>query len=225
MISFCRLGGRQYWDHQRLGAFKGLCVGRPAFHTPQSGQPKKHLIVPPVSTTLGREALVQELDLMVRRLRRERDVDGWTAQISIPLRDLVSQIEDVAKYGGQQLTDNPVILVGIVARWPDDQVRLAHLCEVFEGFLHRPPHRREPAVRQTVQIDSDVSSRKEAMGRRPGLELTLCGTCQHDVSNLQFGLSLGQGKQGAACSDFDVIGVSPDSEDRQRTILGVADAQ
>lgn len=45
-------------EHE-LVAREALCVGRPAFDPPEPGQAQKDFVVPPVTVTLGWEALVQ----------------------------------------------------------------------------------------------------------------------------------------------------------------------
>ena len=78
--------------HHRLRAGECLRVRCSALHAPEPGQAQKHLVVPPVASGLRGEALVQQLDLAMRDVRRERKVDRRAPEITIPLRDLIRQV-------------------------------------------------------------------------------------------------------------------------------------
>src|SRR6185437_1031815 len=97
----------RFRTRERLG------VGRPAFHAAQSRQAEENLVVPPVTSALGREALVQQFYLPAGRLGGQRDVHRGTADVAVPLRDLVGQVELITENGGNDLGDGPVILMRV----------------------------------------------------------------------------------------------------------------
>ncbi len=79
---------------------EGLGVTGAAFHAAEAGEAKEDLVVPPVAGCLGREMGVQERGLSAYDLVRQRQIDRGTAEIPIPLGDLVVEDQRVPESGG-----------------------------------------------------------------------------------------------------------------------------
>src|SRR6476660_8632600 len=90
---------------QHLVRDEALGVFHPAFDATQTHQAQKRLAVPPVAPSLGREALLQQSDLAGRDLFAERDVVAHSAEVTVPLRDLVMQDEGVSPHGRNQFAN------------------------------------------------------------------------------------------------------------------------
>src|SRR4029077_12912109 len=103
----------------------------PAFHAAKSGQAHKNVAIPPVTTTLRRKGLVQQLHFSPHDLGRERNVHGLAADVTIPFGDLVRQVELIAEDGGYDLADSTVILVRVVRRGRDDDIGYERSCDLF----------------------------------------------------------------------------------------------
>ena len=157
---------------------------------------EENLVVPPVAAPLRREALVQQLHLALRDAGRERNVHRRAADVAVPFRDLVGEVELVAEDGGHDLADGPVILVRVVGRRRDDEVGRARSGDVLEDLLHAAPDGGQPAFGQVEQVDGEVRAGHERMRRVARLLLALGGAGQHHVAGPQ--PALGQAEEQAA---------------------------
>src|SRR5579862_8187107 len=116
-----RAAGHERHGHDyRFGASERLGVAHLALHAAQARHPEEDLVVPPVTISLGREALVQQLHLVLRGAIRHWRVHPRAADVTVPFRDLVGEIELIAEDRGNDLADRPVILVRVVRRRSDD---------------------------------------------------------------------------------------------------------
>jgi len=155
---------------------------------------------------------VQQLHLAPHRLGRQRNVHRRAAQVTVPFRDLVGEIEHVAEGGGHYLGDGPVILMCVVPRRRDDDVGRAGPRHLFQGLLHLAPGGRQPALGQIVQFDREVRRRQEGPRRVTRFVLAVRRSGQDDVAGPQTRMARRETEQGPARADLDVVGVRPDRE-------------
>ena len=168
-ISLVCCNGRCHCRRHQSAAEHGLRAGeclrvrRPALHATEPGQAQKDLVVPPVAPGLRREALVQQLDLAVRHVGGERNVDRRAPEITVPLRDLVRQ--------GRAGLERPSAPPRRSSGGPDghrrhDGARIRsgapRVRHVLEDVLHAIPDRGKPAFGQLVQVDGHVGAGKKA---------------------------------------------------------------
>jgi hypothetical protein len=103
-----------------------------SFDPPQPHQPQEELVIPPVPVLLGRKAEVKQLDLAPRVCLRHRDVVRRWHQIGVPLRDLVVQDQGVAPNGAGQLSDESMVLVGVVDPRDEEHIWFMKPAEIFQ---------------------------------------------------------------------------------------------
>jgi hypothetical protein len=66
-----------------------------------------------------------------------------------------------------------------------------------------------------VEIEGEIGPGKEGGSGLSRLAVTLVGPGEDNRAGTQSGVALGQGEQGPARTDFDVIGVRADGQDGQ----------
>jgi hypothetical protein len=74
-------------------------VTAPAFHSSYPHQREKRLVVPPIARPLRGVRLVQQGDLAPPQLNRDRHVAIGSAEVAVPLRDLVVEYQSIAPHG------------------------------------------------------------------------------------------------------------------------------
>ena len=93
----------------------------------------------------------------------QRDVQVGRTEIAVPLRDLVLQDRRPPEHLGQQLGDQPVILVRIIAARPEHEVGVDSL-EGHERVLGRRAEVREVAVPEAPDDHAVGDPGKEDLG-------------------------------------------------------------
>src|SRR5689334_19168490 len=105
----------------RLLHDEGFGVRVVALHTAESRQPEKRLFVEPVVSRLRRVMLVQHARLLLRNPWLEGVEEGRARSVGLPLDDLVTEHEVIAKLRRYQLGDEPMVLVRITTVRTKDQ--------------------------------------------------------------------------------------------------------
>ena len=152
---------------------------------------------------------------MLRLSRRHRDIHRRTAEVAVPLDNLVREIEVVAENSRNHLANRRVILMSIGARGSDDEVGFARSRECFQHVLYLIPSCRESAIGEIMQIDSEVCSGQEGFCRLASLPVTFRRPGQHYVAGAQSRMAFGEGYQRCPCSNLNIIRVGADGEHRQ----------
>ena len=159
---------------------------------------------------------MQQLYLAMRYISSQRDVHGRAPEVTVPLRNLVGQGELISKDCRQDLADRPMVLMGIVAGWRQNEVRRARVRDVLEDVLHPIPDRGKPAFGQLMEVNREIGSGDEGGRGLSCLGMTFFGPSEDYISSTQSGAALGQGEQRPTCSDLDVIRVGAYRQDCQR---------
>ena len=217
--------GLRYSGYDQLGAGKRFGVARAALYAAQAGQAKKRLLAPPVAFALRGVALVKQLDLLARDLVGQREVRVRPGHVAVPLGDLVSEVKLVAEGCQYYFTDNPVILVRIARGRAENEVRCAGSRHALDDLLDLLPDGRQASFRQVVEFDLEISTRREAPHRRPGLLLPLRRSGQQNVPQPEPRVPPGETEQRATGRDLDVVRVRADREQRHRLPGGFGQLQ
>ncbi len=159
---------------------------------------------------------MQQLHLAPGGVGRQRKVHRRAAEVTVPLRDLVGEVELVAEDRGHDLADRPVILMRVVARRREDEVRRAGSRHLLQDLLHLAPDGGQPALGQIVQVDARgprPAGRRAPRGApRPGDPPCRSAPRSGPAARL----ALGQAEQRPAGADLDVVGMRADREHGQR---------
>src|SRR5215469_7046726 len=140
----------------QLAAGESLGVVRPALHAAEPGEREERLLPPPVPATLRWIALVQQLDLAPGDIIRYRQVYVWPAKVPIPLRDFITKYCLVTEGRRDQPADGPVVLVRVVRRRREDDVRPEGSGRPLKNLLDLPVDGRKPPVGQVMQVNLEV---------------------------------------------------------------------
>src|SRR5690242_1449357 len=92
----------------------GVALRRATFRAAHAGQAAKRLRVEPVLAALGRKVRLEQRDLAVHDLARERQVDVGPAHIAVPFGDLVLEDKVIAERGPRQATQLAMVLVRVI---------------------------------------------------------------------------------------------------------------
>ena len=111
-----------------------------------------------------------------------------------------------------------MVLMGVVARWREDEIGHPSERHLLQDVLHAIPNRGKPAFGQMVQVDGELGLGKEGHGGAACLGLAFFSPGEDDISSAQPGLALGEGEQGPTRPDLDVIRVGADHQHRQGPI-------
>ena len=118
---------------------------------------------------------MEQFHLFLRCPGRQRNIGRWqwAAQVTIPLGDLICQVELIAEYRRHDLPDGPVILVRITGRRPDNEVGREGAGYLLKNLFHLGPDGRKPALGQTMQFDGEVRCGQEGLRGITCFELTV----------------------------------------------------
>ncbi len=97
--------------------------------------------------------VAQELDLALQRCLADRLVDRGPAEVAVPFRDLVFQDQMIAEGVPGQPAHLAVILMPVVTRVGQDQVRARQRLETFEPLLDRRALPGEMPIAERLDID------------------------------------------------------------------------
>ena len=144
--------------------------------------------------------------------------DVRAAEVAVVLRDLVLEDQVVAERVPGQLADEPVVLVEVVPRVREDEVRATRgaFSSSKTSFTSPPTYGRNPSRKSWTH---DLASRRRRRGTRPrsarASSRALAGRAEHDPVDLELGLRASQREQRPAAADLDVVGVGAE---RRRTL-------
>lgn len=202
----------EFGDGERLG------VARVAFDAPDPGEPQEGLPVVPGPVPLRGVVLLQQPHLVLGGLRGQRLVHHRTAQVPVPLDDLVAQYEMVAERGRHQLRQAAVVLVRVLGARGEHQVGLGAGAQLLDRGLRLRPVRGQPAVGHLVHGQPEVGARAERGERLLLLLLALRAAArQHQRVDPEARMGPAQGQQGAAGADGDVVAVRAHRDDPLQT--------
>src|SRR6185295_4126165 len=109
-------------SQQKFACEEGFGVTLPAFHAAKARQAAEGFFVEPGFRTLRAEMAMQEFDLAAQDFLAEFDIEVRLAQIAIPFRNFVFEDELIAEGVPGELTEEPMILVRILARMGHNHV-------------------------------------------------------------------------------------------------------
>jgi hypothetical protein len=111
--------------------------------------------------------------------------------VGLPLEDLVAQDQLVAKLGGHQFGEHPVILVGVAPMRGEHHVGRTGRAKRLQRVLHPLPVRRCAPVGHVEDRHGHRRTRTERRERGPLLGLTFgTGAAEHQRMHTQAGVGL-----------------------------------
>ena len=189
-------------------------VGRNGLHPAQAHQPEERLAVEPVLAGLGREVLLEQRQLPLHDLRRERHEHVRPPEVAVELRDLVLEDQVVAEGVPRQLAGESVILVEVVTGVGEDELRIDAPLQILEHLLDLAADVGQEAVSELVHLDaSRGGSREERLRARPCLRRALPGGREHHPVDLELRIRRDEREEGSSAPDLDVVRVAADRED------------
>ena len=159
-------------DHRKLAGEERLRVAlrRVAFKAPQPREPAKRLLVEPVLRALGAEMGHQQIDLALKRRRRNLNIEVGLAKIAIPFRDLVLKNAVIAKCVPGQPIDLAVVLMRIVAAVGENNRGLRTRLQRLEPAFNPSLCSGKKLVLKSADLDQRILRAFEKILRR-GLRL------------------------------------------------------
>src|SRR5437879_3167044 len=158
------------------------------------------------------------LGLSARDVAQQGDVEIRLPQVAIPLGDLVLQNQVIAERLPDDVRDDPVILVAVVAAMRENHVRRKRSLDRFEHLLDLAQGGGEVAIAELVDVDLARSSPgQELAGAVPGLALAgSSGTAEDDPMTVHVAPGREEGEDRPATADLDVVGVGAETKDTER---------
>src|SRR5437879_1239927 len=158
------------------------------------------------------------LGLSARDVAQQGDVEIRLPQVAIPLGDLVLQNQVIAERLPDDVRDDPVILVAVVAAMRENHVRRKRSLDRFEHLLDLAQGGGEVAIAELVDVDLARSSPgQELAGALPGLALAgSSGAAEDDPMTVHVAPCREEGEDRAATADLDVVGVGAETKDPER---------
>ena len=135
-------------------------------------------------------------------------------EVAVPLRHLVLEDRRPAEHLPDDLADEPVVLVGVVAARGEDQVGI-HAGVGGDRLLRRLAEERQEAVAEVADVDPLLGDAlEEALRARPRLGGTLRDRGgEHEPGDGRVGTLVHEAADGAARADLRVVGVRARHED------------
>ena len=202
-----------------------VALGRLRLETADAEQRQERLLAEPGAPALRREAAHEELRLATRGPVAEPHEDVRLAEVAFELRDLVAPDGGRPHDLPRELREQPVILMDIVERGRQDEVRGEAVDRRDELRLGGLEISREPGVAERADADIHPISR-ERPGRIVRLDRPLVVAAEHDPARVEAVRGLRrQPEQEAAGTDLEVVRVRPQREQPERPVGRVGELQ
>jgi hypothetical protein len=183
-------------------------IDRATLHPANAHQSKKSLFSEPILRPLRSENIEERFGFVASRGRAQRDVEVRPAEISVPLWNLVLENELVAESIPSQVGHDAVILMAVVSRMREDNVRSELPSQTFERILDRIEIRRKVTVSKLMEANrADSSSAEHLACSAFGLACSGAGPAPHHPPKLWPRSFARQLRQRSAAPNFNVIGV------------------
>src|SRR5882724_2750211 len=191
-------------------------VGGFRLHATESEQRLERIRREPVLVALGLEAIHDETDLLLADRPVEMHVEVWNAEIAVIFQNLVLEDQVIPVGVPGQVRDESMILMQIVTRVSEDDVRRALGLQLLEERLDAFADVRKEARLEVP--DDHVALRRigeEALRAGQGLLVALAARADHHP--LDFGMDVlrQEPQDRSAATDLDVVAVGADAEQTQ----------
>ena len=159
--------------------------GRDRLEAAQAHQPGERVAIEPVLVRLAREVPLEERQLLLDDRLGQRHEDVRRPEVAVDLRDLVLEDQVVAERVPRQLAREPVVLVEVVARVGEHELRVDAGLQILEELLDLAAAVGQEAVAEAVHLDPcRRGGGQECVGARARLLAALARRREHDPVDL-----------------------------------------
>jgi hypothetical protein len=195
----------------------GVAIDCSTLYSTKSEQAEESLFAEPVLPPLCSENVEQPFAFAPGRARAQGHVQVRLAEISVPLRNLVLENELVTEGVPRQVGHYSVVLVPVVARVGEDDIRSKLASQTLERILDRIEMGREIAVAEFVQADCLARCWSKELPRSElGLARTGSSGAPDNPSEFRSRSSARQLRQRATAPNLDVVRMRADAKDLER---------